>query len=128
LLWCGRGNGDVRAPIAFVLGPLALMLGFAFADSAWWGAFDGMALVLVVATTAATTGRWRLGWSARVALVFAPGVWLVLADVASGERASRAEAVLEAGVVRDVAHRLANRPESDKAVIFAPPAVRAGLW
>jgi tetratricopeptide (TPR) repeat protein len=124
-------TADQRARIALSLGPVALVVGFACFQLAWWSLADASLLALLVATTAAVgtipkSSRWL--WSAGLGAVLIPGATVVLNQTRAEMRETVTENDVVALIERDVAYWLANQAGSRGGVVLAPPNLTTSLY
>ncbi len=108
----------------FALGPLAVALGFACWQAAWWPVVDVLLIAATCATLPAFPVRGQAIAIALAACALAPG-WARLLP-------PRGDLVLEppelaALIERDLAHWLAKRAGPQPGVVLAPPSETAAL-
>ena len=128
-----RSSAVTRAAVAVALGPVLIALGFAVWHLTGWSRLDGLLLVLLVASTAATGGtkpsrfsRWT--WSVVVAAVLALGVVQLVPPPETAENSLLSERELVGLIERDLARWLAKHAGPGGAVVLAPPSETTSLY
>jgi hypothetical protein len=127
-LWLITRRGEPvgpRAANAIALGPVLVTLVTAFNQLAWWNVLDATLLVLGVAAIAAgsiplTSARRRIAMGC-AALMLLPGAVQLVPLPAKGENFAFTRFEIEALIERSLAHWIADRVDSEEAVILAPP-------
>jgi len=133
LIWRKQTTPASRAALAITLGPVLTGLALACWQLGRWSGLDAVLLVMLVAVTATLRdapsfpAAPRL-WSGLLALLVAPGLLQLWPSVKSPKDAPLNEAELSGLISRDLAHWLAKRTETGKAVVLAPPNVTSALY
>jgi len=133
LLLCRTLGLAQRMAVALSLGPVLVVLGFAFWRINWWNGLDSALLALIVATTAAMSGLPR-----RLLVTWATGVfWAIAMLLGAGQlwpplglepNGVLTETEVVGLIERDLAFWLAKHVGSEAATVLAPPDATTALY
>lgn len=119
-------GGAPRVAAALTVGPALVALGFACRQLAWWNAFDGLLLVMLVAAIGEGPGpvtRRSVGgvWTGAFLLLLAPGVWQIAPRGGAAVKDNLTRSEVLGLIERDMGAWLALHAEPEGAVVLAPP-------
>jgi hypothetical protein len=129
LTFRGAAGSRERAIALLALGPIVVTLVVASIHLRRWVVLDGALFAGLVVSAAASLGvahlsirRWA--WAAAIAVLFVPGV-IVLMPKGPADAVSEPE--LASLIERDLAHWLAKRTGAGRAAVIASPGLAASL-
>jgi hypothetical protein len=133
MLLRGKLGLNQRQTLAIALGPVLVMLGFAFWRLNLWNGLDSALLALVVAIAAATRGapNGRLlsgALAVLAAIVLLPGAVQLWPSMALRPKGELTKGEVVGLIERDLAYDLAKHVGPQGAIILAPPDATTALY